>query len=315
MPSRLLLVVLSLSIARAAGATEGPGPSSVRATRARTGALAEVVVPTSRVLVPAGWFTFGASTEQQAAALELCRRDLAALDRACNKDLFSNEGPAARVYLPSFYLDRFEVTNAAYRRCVEAGTCDPAPLLEVDPRLRDPRLPVVRVSWFDAGRYCRFAGGHLPSELQWERAARGPSPRIFPWGDAPLPGHANAGRFVVLDAGGPYARPAVRVDERDGYAFLAPPGSFPSGASPDGILDLAGNVSEWVADVLGDEGPVRGPGASRAVGASPRRMLRGGSYRQPLIYLRTTAWDSAPADLRSAEVGFRCASERAIEAR
>jgi formylglycine-generating enzyme required for sulfatase activity len=286
---------------------------------ARTGVLSEVTLSGSRVFVPPGWFVFGASKEEQALALSLCQKELTGLQQACSAQLFAGEGPERRIFLPGFYIDRTEVTNARYRRCVEAGTCDPAPLLDADPRLRDPGLPVVRATWFDADRYCRFVGMRLPSEIEWERAARGPLPvdgkaedhgRVFPWGDAPVDGRANTGRFVVLDPGGPYARPAVRVDERDGYAFLAPPGSFPSGASAEGVLDLAGNASEWVADAIGEEGPPRKPGAPQVLGANPRRMLRGGSYRQPLLYTRTTAWESAAADLRSPEVGFRCAKDR-----
>ncbi len=308
MSSRSLLLVALTCCAPVAGATAAP--PLVQPPSARTGVLGEVTPARGRVLIPAGWFTFGASDAQQNAALELCKKDLAGMAQACTKALFALEGPERRVYLPSYYIHRVEITTAEYRRCVEAGPCDPAPLLDADPRLSAPNLPVVRTTWLDADRYCRYVGMRLPSELQWERAARGPKPRIFPWGDAPLPGNANTGRFVVLDANGPYARPVVRVDERDGYAFLAPPGSFPSGASPDGVLDLAGNASEWVADAIGEDGPTRPPGTPRSFGPSPRRMLRGGSYRQPLLYQRTTTWDSAAPDLRSPEVGFRCASER-----
>jgi formylglycine-generating enzyme required for sulfatase activity len=278
-------------------------------TTARTGAASELHLPAARSLwVPPGRFTFGATPEELKAALALCKRDLANMERACTSELFAAEGPAREVYLAGFYLDRQEVTVAAYRRCVEAGRCDPRPLLESDPRLLDARLPVTNVSWFDADRFCAFVGGALPTELQWERAARGPRPRIFPWGDAPSEDRSNHGRFQILDPSGPFARPMLRVDERDGYALLAPPGAFPNGASPEGFVDLAGNAMEWVRDAVGDEGPARKPGATPTPGS--RRLLRGGSFRQPLLYQRTTAWEAAEPSLRSPEVGFRCAGRR-----
>jgi formylglycine-generating enzyme required for sulfatase activity len=279
-----------------------------------SGGAVEVHLPAARpIWVPAGWFTFGASGDEQEAALALCLNSVGELRKACTADLFSGEGPQRREYLAGFYLDRQEVTVGAYRRCVDAGQCDPRPLVDADPRMRDPKLPVTNVSWFDADRYCAFVGGALPTEQQWERAARGPTPRVFPWGYSAVGDRSNHGRFIVLDAGSPYARPMVRVDPSDGYAFLAPPGSFPAGASPEGFVDMAGNASEWVFDLVGDDGPQRGkPGV---VPLGGRRMLRGGSFRQPLLYQRTTAWDSAAPESRSPEVGFRCAMRRVIDGR
>ena len=172
-----LLLLGLLATVRGGGADRREGP--------RAGAAIEVRVPSTRSLyVPPGWFTFGATAEEQAAALALCRADLGTLEHVCVPDLFVGEGPPRRTYVPGFYLDREEVTVAAYRRCVDAGRCDPRPLIDGDPRLADPRLPVTSVSWSDADRYCAFVGGRLPSEVEWERAARGPTPRVFPWGGA-----------------------------------------------------------------------------------------------------------------------------------
>ena len=279
--------------------------ASASAHAGHTGRLSEASVSNNRVRILAGWFGFGASTDEQTVALNLCRSDLGSLERACSSDLFVAEGPRHDLFVQAFEIDRREVTVLEYRRCVANGPCDPRPLLDADPRLMQPQMPITRVSWFDAQRYCSFVGARLPTEVEWERAARGPRPRIFPWGDAPLVNRSNHGRFQVLDPGSAYTRPVVVVDERDGYAFSAMVGSFPEGASPDGVLDMAGNASEWVADAVGDEGPSRATSGSAATGA--RRMIRGGSFRQPLLYQRTTAWDAASPDLRSAEVGFRCA--------
>jgi formylglycine-generating enzyme required for sulfatase activity len=299
----------SFSILLAACSVAGVAYASDEAVRAHTGAALEVHLPAARTIwVPPGWFTFGASDEEQAAALALCQHDVGALPKACTPELFANEGPARNEYLPGFFLDREEVTVGAYRRCVDAGRCDPRPLVGADPRMLGARFPVTNVSWFDADRYCTFVGGSLPTELEWERAARGPRPRIFPWGDSALEDRSNHGRFEVLDANSPYARPMVRVDESDGYVLAAPPGSFPAGASPEGFVDMAGNVAEWVADAVGDDGPLRGKPGTLPLGA--RRMLRGGSFRQPLLYQRTTAWDAALPEQRSPEVGFRCVDDK-----
>lgn len=280
---------------------------------AHTGRATEVRATNDSIRIPSGTFAFGASDEDQHVALELCRRDLGSMDKACTEELFRSEGPQQAVFLPAFHIDRIEVTVGDYRRCVRTGRCDPRPLLDGDPRFGDPKLPVTRASWFDAQTYCRWVGGDLPTEQQWERAARGTAARIFPWGDAPRDGNSNHGRFVVIDPTGPYAHPMVRIDERDGTAFLSPPGAYPAGTSQEGVADLAGNAMEWVLDRVGDDGPSRAGGSQIEAGA--RRMLRGGSFRQPLLYQRTTAWEAAQPELRSAEVGFRCAGEHAIERR
>jgi formylglycine-generating enzyme required for sulfatase activity len=273
------------------------------------------VQPAQMLWVPPGAFTFGASPDEQAAALAMCKKGLGELERACSDSMFTNEGPARQVFLPGFWLDRAEVTVGDYRRCVAAGRCDPRPLLLSDPRVVDAALPVSNVTWFDADRYCAFAGAALPTELQWERAARGKTARLFPWGNAPAEDRSNHGRFQIVDPTGPVPRPMFALDERDGYAFLAPSGAYPAGASPDGFVDMAGNLMEWVRDAVGDDGPARTSAQKAALGLGARRMLRGGSFRQPLLYQRTTAWDAEPPDLRSPEVGFRCAKERVIERR
>ncbi|HZS39956.1 MAG TPA: SUMF1/EgtB/PvdO family nonheme iron enzyme [Polyangia bacterium] len=263
----------------------------------------------SMVSIPQGTFLMGASPEAQAAAVRLCREELGPRQRpGCSDNAFVMEGPPRVVFLSAFLIDRVEVTVEAYRRCVQGGACSPQPLLQTDARFVQPSLPVTSVTWDEAARYCAWRDARLPSEAEWERAARGRDGRTWPWGNVPRPDLSNHGRFFILGELGPQPVPVVQPDPSDGYALLAPAGSYPEGASPDGVLDLAGNAMEWTADFYQDEGPTtrstvnpRGP----AVGSL--RSTRGGSWRQPPLYQRTTARDGAPPDTRSPEIGFRCA--------
>jgi formylglycine-generating enzyme required for sulfatase activity len=263
----------------------------------------------SMVRLPAGRFKMGASDEAQRAALRLCREEIgdAVADR-CRPELFVVEGPELSVYLSELFIDRVEVTVAAYRECVLAGICSPAPLLAPDQRFLAPTQPVTSVTWDEARRYCAWRGARLPTEAEWERAARGRDGRTFPWGNIARGDAANHGRFQTIGEGTAMPVMQFEPDASDRFVFSAPVGAYPEGASPEGALDLAGNVMEWTADVYAEEPPQRrstvnprGP----AVGAT--RVVRGGSWREPLIYHRTTARSDLTPDTRSPEVGFRCA--------
>jgi len=179
--------------------------------------------------------------------------------------------------VPGFGLDSHEVTEADWQRCVAANRCVERPLSG------EPGRPMVQVTMLEAEQYCRAQGGRLPrsSELGW--AAAGAAGRRYPWGDTGAVCRRAA--FGLED--GPCAYGATGPE-------LA--GSHPSGASPEGIHDLAGNVAEWS---VGDQAAEAGPSSAEA---------RGGSWQQTAASaLRSWSSRSVPADTRSSAIGLRCA--------
>jgi len=205
-----------------------------------------------------------------------------------------DEHPRHRVELDAYAIDRYEVTNALYQRFV-AATNHRAPGL-ANPNVSENLLrdltgasqPVVGVSWHDADAYCRWAGMRLPTEAEWEKAARGDDGRAYPWGEPWDPSRANS--------------------KESGLGRTAPVGSYPSGVSPYGVHDMAGNVWEWVADWYAKDyythGPRRNP---TGPDSGSWKVLRGGSWGYLPSLLKTTSRLSITPDLRNTVVGFRCA--------
>jgi formylglycine-generating enzyme required for sulfatase activity len=249
----------------------------------------------------------GSTLDQLKVALALCQREVLAV-QCRDPDLAAMlraEGAAHPVTVSSFDLDRTEVTVGDYARCASAGVCAPADLSPDDPRFSRPDLPVTHVRWDDAVAYCAWAGSRLPSEAEWEYAARGVDGREFPWGNVYNGQLANHGAWAP-----------DRSDGSDGYVGLAPVGSFPDGATPLGLLDMAGNAAEWVADVLAFDARGRPKGYDDAAVTNPKpqtsggafHVLRGGSYQDGAMWLRSAGRD-ATALPRPPWVGFRCAAD------
>jgi formylglycine-generating enzyme required for sulfatase activity len=240
------------------------------------------------VYVPAKEFIMGSSNAQVDIALALCNEYLG----GCQQNWFSGEQPQHPVSLDTFYIDKTEVTNAQYRACVKAGACDaPSDTIYYD----DPNYaqhPVVYVSWNDADAYCRWAGKRLPTEAEWEKAARGNDWRTYPWGEGIDCDHAQYG-----ECGGQ----------------TVPVGSKPTGASPYGALDMAGNVWEWVSDWYAPDYYSQSPRYNPpGPDSGQERVLRGGSWDNVPHLLRgaNRAWRGP--DYRSYSVGFRCVRPAAL---
>jgi formylglycine-generating enzyme required for sulfatase activity len=214
------------------------------------------------VLVPAGEFTMGS-----------------------NEDV--DEKPPHRVYLAAFHIDKYETTNALYRRFMTA-TNRVAPAHWSDEKWNGATQPVVGVSWHDAEAYCRWAGKRLPTEAEWEKAARGTDSRKYPWGEQWDASRANSGQSML--------------------GKTAPVGSYPSGVSPYGAHDMAGNAWEWVADWYDKDYYQRSPDRNpKGPESGQSRVLRGGSWHSAPFRLRASDRSNVTPDLRRNGFGFRCA--------
>jgi formylglycine-generating enzyme required for sulfatase activity len=246
--------------------------------------------------------------------------------------LFAGSRPAHQVGVEAFCIDQTEVTLRAYRECSSIGECKRAfrdawwPQGEMDSdrwdyareqhskhcnENFDSRLdhPINCVSWAQANDYCRWRGAKLPTEEQWEFAARGSEGRPFPWGeDAPDSEHVNAcgSECVTWQAGVEVPTTAALYEDDDGFSGTAPVGSFAAGNTPAGISDLAGNVAEWTADLYVPYSDSADAGAE----PSRKRVVRGGGFdafqadfADPA--LRNPQSPNAHPDT----IGFRCVAE------
>ena len=250
------------------------------------------VAPSGMVEIPAGYFLMGSAAQDGVPGIEI------GLD----------EMPQRRVFVRGFYTDRYEVTNDQYYEFVKAtdgyipATWDagqhPSDALWPygTPPPGEGQHPVTDTDWYDAEAYCQWAGKRLPTEAEWEKAARGTDGRVWPWGNTFDSSKANT--------------------LKNGDHWSHPVGSHPEGVSPYGVHDMSGNVWEWTASWYQ---PYVGNTLKRSAYGEQYRVLRGGSFLTPVQPFSRTAHRFAPKLIPEAErdihwhtgfdVGFRCAQD------
>jgi formylglycine-generating enzyme required for sulfatase activity len=209
---------------------------------------------------------------------------------------FDDEKPVHEVTLEGYWIDKYEVTNAQYRQCVEAGKCTaPTDCMWGAPTYDDSdksNHPVACVDWKMAKAYCEWTGGRLPTEAEWEKAARGTDGRKYPWGnDAP-----DCNKAQYSDCSG----------------RAVPVGSKSAGASPYGAMDMVGNVWEWTGSEYDSYPYDAGDGREDVSRTYVGRAVRGGSWNDSRSWdnneanLRVTLRHDDPPDGRNSVLGFRC---------
>lgn len=218
------------------------------------------------ILIPSGQFIFGSDQKEIMSLVQQ-------LKIRWDQNIYPSEFHKQTKSLPSFYIDRYEVTNEQYTNFVSASGHQPSRFARY-PQLNAPRQPVVGIGWSDAIAYCEWSHKRLPTEEEWEKAARGTDGRIWPWGN----------------------KPDSKIYNGKGVEFFAPAevGSFHKSDSPYGVSDMAGNVWEmtsgnWMED---------------------SKAMRGGSFLNHLGDVRTTVRWSAGDEKRGANwLGFRCVKD------
>jgi formylglycine-generating enzyme required for sulfatase activity len=222
----------------------------------------------SMVLVPAGEFVMGSSTGD------------------------ADERPVRRVYLGAYFMDKDQLVVGQYAKFLEATSHTVPPEWNIMSRAMHRSRPVVNVNWEDAAAYCKWAGKRLPTEAEWEKAARGTDGRIYPWGDEPPSKfHGN-----------------MKKELWNNHMGLTPVGMFEDGKSPYGINDMAGNVWEWVSDWYAPNyyqtGPLRNPTGPPA---GNHKVVRGGSWGSGPEGLRASERETRLPSFQGYGTGFRCA--------
>jgi len=285
------LPTVALACAAAAGVAAGVG--SLAAAGERKGRVVRIEQEASReVNVPAGPFWMGIGEDDVDVVVNQCELFFEPNEQVqilqgtrstpfCGgyREELTAMSPR-KVTLGAFAIDRNEVSVADYRKCITAGVCGLDPLIAGDERYIRDNWPLVNVSWFEAQEYCRWRGSRLPTEAEWERAARGADASdaldfgdraraaelVWPWCEEML--RDSTKRCVERTEDFNHGQPRTQVlreldrsnnillllgdpDDVDQYALIAPPGSYPWGQGPFGTRDQAGNVAEWTADARG----------------------------------------------------------------
>jgi iron(II)-dependent oxidoreductase len=251
------------------------------------------------VYVPGGTFLMGSDDDVVDYAMQLCNERF----DDCQRVWFKDEQPAHSVTLDDFWIDRTEVSNAQYQRCIDAGachaptTCDWGEATYAD--ASKAHHPVICVDWTGAQAYCAWAGARLPTEAEWEYAARGPDGKIYPWGDT-----FDGARLNYCDASCSFEY--KDMDHDDGYEGTAPVESFESGASWCGALNTAGNVLEWTSSLKQGYPYQADDGREDPTLSDRRRVLRGGAWYVYAGYARSALRFGGLPTYQHGYIGLRC---------
>ncbi|MEM9953556.1 MAG: SUMF1/EgtB/PvdO family nonheme iron enzyme [Chloroflexota bacterium] len=265
---------------------------------------------TQMVLVPVGEFEMGSTEEEINTVVVLCdeaRKD----EDTCSQSSFENQTPTniQKIEVP-FWIDKYEVSRIQYQMCIDAGICSQ---IFGSQYSSDDNQPINQVTWFQADEYCAWRDARLPTEVEWEYAARGPDRLLYPWGNEFDESLANHCDVNCANADWAQYYNFLSPENDDGYDVTAPVTSFENGASWVGALNMSGNVWEWTSTLYDqDNFPypyVNNDGREDDTGerANVPRVRRGGSFTNTsYALLSTTRWWLVPnnADL---SFGFRCA--------
>lgn len=242
------------------------------------------------VRVPAGEFTMGVTAEQEQKLVQ---------ENGSAAGLFDFEKPSHTVNVGDFWINRDLVTNMQYKKFLDANPHYPIPETDIEqlmawswdadtrsfPQDRDT-YPVVLVSWNDANAYCQWAGMRLPTEAEWEKAARGTDGRLYPWGNTWDDSKSASGRRGATEA--------------------SPVGRFPSGASPYTVNDMVGNVWQWTSSAF-EPYPYDATDGREDPSQNAERVIRGSMFAFGSAITRTNVRNHLESDDKATTVGFRCA--------
>ncbi|MBI9046261.1 MAG: formylglycine-generating enzyme family protein [Anaerolineaceae bacterium] len=292
-----LLIVLVLGISLMGNGQKGEGILSFLASKTPTLTLTPTATQTPEATAtPKVSFTpepgIGSTRISEKDGMLLVFVPFGEFEMGSN-DGDQDEMPIHSVILDAFWMDQTEVTNAMYAICVQAGACD---MLEIissysrDHYFGNPEFdtyPVIYVDWYDAQDYCKWAGRRLPTEAEWEKAARGTDGRTYPWGEG-------------IDS--------TLANFDWNFGNISEVGSYPKGASPYGVLDMGGNVWEWVFDRY-DSGYYNYSSYENPQGPSngEQRSLRGNAWLNDAVDLRASNRAGFAPSVDGDNIGFRCA--------
>ena len=245
------------------------------------------------IYIPGGEFTMGAVNDPDAR-------------QVIDHEHSFPEVPSFKFTLDSYWIDKFDVTNSQWALCVAAGACKPPKtgLFSLPNYASDPKYanyPVVSITWFMATDYCKWAGRRLLTEAEWEKAARGTDARKYPWGNDPV----TSKRANFCDVHCP--RTIANSNFNDGYPEMSPVGSFPDGASPFGVMDMAGDVWNWTSTLIRNY-PYNPTDGREDQNAPGERVWRGGTWSDGTWWLRSSLRYHSPPTYYITNLGLRCGS-------